>query len=100
MRGRRSAGRTASSPSGCWRNTGSSSEKLERLQLPAVMKILTLVVTFNQAPNIRRLVTEILTHVPTSDVLVVDDNSPDATGEVVRAMQAEGVRVQLLIRTS
>jgi len=64
------------------------------------MKILTLVVTFNEAPNIRRLVTEVLAHLPSSDVLVVDDNSPDGTGEVVRAMQAEGIGVRLLMRTT
>src|SRR5687767_12996176 len=64
------------------------------------MRLLVLVVTYNEADNIRRLITEILKHVPSSDVLVVDDNSPDGTGQVVRAMQAEGIRVQLLLRTS
>jgi dolichol-phosphate mannosyltransferase len=61
-------------------------------------RVLTLVATYNEAANIRRLITEILTHVPSSDVLIVDDNSPDGTGEVVRAMQLEDSRVQLIVR--
>lgn len=62
------------------------------------MKILTLVVTYNEADNIRRLITEILKHVPSSTVLVVDDNSPDGTGDAVRALQLEDSRVELVIR--
>jgi Glycosyltransferases involved in cell wall biogenesis len=43
------------------------------------MKTLTLVVTYNEADNIARLVPAILRNVPQSHVLVVDDNSPDGT---------------------
>jgi dolichol-phosphate mannosyltransferase len=64
------------------------------------MRILILVVTYNEAANIRRLIGEILEHVPSSDVLIVDDNSPDGTGDVVRAMQAGDGRIQLLVRPS
>ena len=64
------------------------------------MRILVLVVTYNEAANIRRLVTEILTHLPTANVLVVDDNSPDGTSDVVRALQAEDSRVELVTRTT
>ena len=64
------------------------------------MRILTIVATYNEAANIGRLVPEILRHVPSSTILVVDDNSPDGTGDVVRNLQTSDHRVQLLTRTA
>ncbi|MGH9257394.1 MAG: polyprenol monophosphomannose synthase [Vicinamibacterales bacterium] len=64
------------------------------------MRILTLVMTYNEASNIGRLVPEILKHVPTTAVLVVDDNSPDGTAEVVRGLGASDPRVEVLTRTT
>jgi dolichol-phosphate mannosyltransferase len=61
-------------------------------------RILTIVVTYNEASNIPRLIPEILTHVPTSSVLVVDDNSPDGTGDLVRALAALNPRIGILSR--
>jgi dolichol-phosphate mannosyltransferase len=63
-------------------------------------RILTMVVTYNEASNIARLVPEILMHLPTSSVLVVDDNSPDGTGEVVRALAARDPRIEILSRAA
>ena len=48
------------------------------------MRVLTLVATYNEAENIAGLVPDIRKHLPDSSVLVVDDNSPDGTTEVVR----------------
>ena len=64
------------------------------------MKILTLVMTYNEAANIGSLVPEILRHLPTSSVLVVDDNSPDGTTDVVRALQAHDKRIEILSRAT
>ena len=61
-------------------------------------RILTIVVTYNEATNIARLIPEILRHVPASSVLVVDDSSPDGTGDVVRALAAHDPRVGILSR--
>jgi len=61
-------------------------------------RILTIVVTYNEATNIGRLVPEILKNVPTSSVLVVDDSSPDGTGDIVRALAGRDQRVELLSR--
>ena len=63
------------------------------------MKILTLVVTYNEADNIYRLIPEILKHLPTSAVLVVDDNSPDGTANAVRAMAERDDRISIICRT-
>jgi len=64
------------------------------------MKTLTLVVTFNEAENISRLVYEILAHVPTSSVLVVDDNSPDGTAQIVDNMAKADKRIDVICRTT
>jgi dolichol-phosphate mannosyltransferase len=64
------------------------------------MRILTLVMTYNEAANIVRLVPEILKHLPSSSVLVVDDSSPDGTADAVRALGAGDARIQVLSRTT
>src|SRR3954471_14105235 len=64
------------------------------------MKTLTLVVTYNEADNIARLVPAILKHVPQSHVLVVDDNSPDGTADIVRGYRQHDDRVDVICRTN
>jgi dolichol-phosphate mannosyltransferase len=64
------------------------------------MRVLTLVVTYNEADNMARLVPAILRHLPQSQVLVVDDNSPDGTAEVVRQFGALDPRVDVICRTT
>ena len=64
----------------------------------AVMKTLTLVVTYNEVDNITRLVPAILTHLPTTSVLVVDDNSPDGTAAAVGALSEHDSRVAVICR--
>jgi dolichol-phosphate mannosyltransferase len=48
------------------------------------MKTLIVVPTYNEAHNIAALLAEVLSSAPGADVLVVDDNSPDGTGRIVR----------------
>lgn len=57
-------------------------------------KNLIVVPTYNEAQNLERLVREIR-QVDDSDILVVDDNSPDGTGEIADelARQVPGVSV-------
>lgn len=59
---------------------------------------LVVIPTYNQALNIERLVIAILSQNPVFDVLVVDDNAPDGTGDLVAALAAQSSRVQLLRR--
>ncbi|HEX9371390.1 MAG TPA: polyprenol monophosphomannose synthase [Roseiflexaceae bacterium] len=59
---------------------------------------LVVVPTYNEAQNIQRLVIEILGQGPQFDVLVVDDGSPDGTGDLVTAMAALTPRVQIIRR--
>lgn len=62
-------------------------------------KTLTLIVTYNEAGNIARLIQDILKHLPATSVLVVDDNSPDGTSNIVRELGAQDPRVNIICRT-
>ncbi len=64
-----------------------------RIERPIVV-----VPTYNEADNIGRLVPQILAQDTRLSVLVVDDNSPDGTADVVRALADFGERVHLLLR--
>lgn len=59
---------------------------------------LVVVPTYNEALNIERLIAEILAQGRQFDVLVVDDNSPDGTGDLVAALAAQNARVHLIRR--
>jgi dolichol-phosphate mannosyltransferase len=57
--------------------------------------------TYNEAENIGPLVAAILEKLPASArVLIVDDNSPDGTGEIADRLAAEGERIEVLHRPS
>lgn len=62
------------------------------------MKTLIIVPTFNEAENLRPLLEAIFSFVPTTDILIVDDNSPDGTGELADSIAAEDSRVHVLHR--
>jgi dolichol-phosphate mannosyltransferase len=57
-----------------------------------------IVPTYNEGHNIRALISAALASDPRLDLLVVDDNSPDGTGDIVEALGKEQPRVHLLRR--
>lgn len=59
---------------------------------------LVIVPTYNESENIRTLLRAILDADASLDVLVVDDNSPDKTGDIVAAIGTDEPRVHLLRR--
>lgn len=61
-------------------------------------RCLVILPTYIERDNIRPLVVAALSSSPLIDVLVVDDNSPDGTANVVRAIAADEDRVSLLQR--
>ncbi len=61
-------------------------------------KALVIVPTYNERNNIERLISEIMLQGEIFDVLVVDDASPDGTGDIVREIAAKNNRVHLLPR--
>jgi dolichol-phosphate mannosyltransferase len=59
---------------------------------------LVIVPTFNERDNIARLIDQVLAQDPCIDILVVDDGSPDGTGEVVDAIARDNPRVHAIHR--
>jgi dolichol-phosphate mannosyltransferase len=54
--------------------------------------------TYNEALNIERLIVEVLAQGPQFDLLIVDDGSPDGTGELADRLAAEGEGIEVLHR--
>ncbi|RLV48813.1 polyprenol monophosphomannose synthase [Nocardioides mangrovicus] len=54
--------------------------------------------TYNEAENVAWITGRILAAVPTAHVLVVDDDSPDGTGEIADALAAADERIHVLHR--
>lgn len=62
------------------------------------MKIAIVIPTYNEKDNIRPLTEEILKVVPEANILFVDDNSPDGTGEEADALAKQDSRIAVLHR--
>jgi len=62
------------------------------------LRTIVIVPTYNERENIGRLCEEILSQGRAVEVLVVDDNSPDGTGQLVSQLSASSPRVHLLRR--
>jgi dolichol-phosphate mannosyltransferase len=62
-------------------------------------KIVAMVPTYNERTHIRELVADVLAQDPRTEVLVVDDDSPDGTWRIVEEMAGTNPRVHLLRRT-
>ena len=54
--------------------------------------------TYNEAANILRLVERVHEAAPDSDVLVIDDGSPDGTGDLVRDRMLKDARLDIMAR--
>jgi len=67
---------------------------------PAGGRILVIVPTYNERDNLPRKVPQILAQDPRIEVLVVDDASPDGTGELAASMARNDPRVHVLHRTA
>jgi dolichol-phosphate mannosyltransferase len=63
------------------------------------MKTLIIIPTYNEIENLRQIVTDILSFAPKTDILIVDDNSPDGTGQLADQIGAEDPRVYTMHRT-
>lgn len=59
---------------------------------------LVIVPTYNEKHNIEKLLPRLRNEVPNASILVVDDNSPDGTAEVVKRFASEDPRIFLLSR--
>src|SRR5947209_5633871 len=62
------------------------------------MKTIIIIPTYNEIDNVRPLLQEIFLHAPDTDVLIVDDNSPDGTGKLADEIHDEDSRVKVMHR--
>ena len=76
-----------------FRSTGSAG-----LRSPARCGCLVVVPTYNERENVKILLPAVRDAVPDADILVVDDDSPDGTGDVVEDVAAELGQITLLHR--
>ena len=61
-------------------------------------RALVVIPTYNEAPNVLNIVPLVLSQDPRLEVLVVDDNSPDGTGQMADELAAKNPRVHVLHR--
>lgn len=61
---------------------------------------LVIIPTYNERADLPRLIAADLAVDPSIDILVVDDNSPDGTGDLAAAIASETHRLQVLRRAS
>ncbi|WP_270888044.1 polyprenol monophosphomannose synthase [Pedococcus sp. 5OH_020] len=61
-------------------------------------RVLVCIPTYNERENLPAVVRRVRAVVPTADILVLDDSSPDGTGEVADALAADDSQVQVLHR--
>lgn len=62
------------------------------------MKDIILLPTYNERENVAWIIPEIFSLVPDIHVLVIDDNSPDQTAEVVRGLASRYPNLSLIVR--
>lgn len=63
-----------------------------------VNRVLVIIPTYNEAVNLPQIVPVVLAQDSRVQVLVVDDNSPDGTGQLADEMAAANPRIQVLHR--
>lgn len=62
------------------------------------MKILVITPTYNELENLARHCEQLLKHNPQVHVLIVDDNSPDGTGQLADSLATKDERISVLHR--
>jgi dolichol-phosphate mannosyltransferase len=62
------------------------------------MKAIVIVPTYNEAENIANLIDKIFSVDSNLNILVIDDNSPDGTAEIVKRISEKDPRVHLIQR--
>lgn len=64
------------------------------------MRVLVVLPTYNEIQNIEKMLNALRATVASADILVVDDGSPDGTGERAEALARELGQISVLHRTS
>jgi dolichol-phosphate mannosyltransferase len=83
--------------------SNSSKRRSEPADQPTVLKearTIAIVPTYNESENLSRLVPTLLKVSPSLEVLVIDDASPDGTGDTAESFAERTDRVQVIHRAS
>ena len=62
------------------------------------MKTLIIIPTYNELENLQPIIKDIFSYAPETDILIVDDNSPDGTGALADEISVENPHVHVLHR--
>jgi dolichol-phosphate mannosyltransferase len=62
-------------------------------------QIVIIIPTYNEIANIERLTNEIITYRPDADILIIDDNSPDGTANLIEKMGGTHDQIRLIRRS-
>lgn len=65
---------------------------------PGIGRVLVIIPTYNEAENVRLIAERVRRAVPSVDILVADDNSPDGTGDIADELAASDDHVFVLHR--
>jgi dolichol-phosphate mannosyltransferase len=63
-------------------------------------RVAVVIPTYNERDNIRLITARVRSAVPAADLLIVDDNSPDGTGEIADELAAADKHIHVLHRRS
>lgn len=69
-----------------------------RHKTPSLSESVVLIPTYNEIENINKMVRAVMALPVEFDLLIIDDSSPDGTGEAVKELQKEFGRLHLLSR--
>ena len=61
-------------------------------------KILVFTACYNEKENIGKLILKIKEKLPESEILIIDDNSPDQTKEVINNLKDSISKLHLIVR--
>ncbi|SJM50956.1 polyprenol monophosphomannose synthase [Agrococcus casei] len=62
-------------------------------------RTVVMIPTFNEIESLERTVREVRQNAPEADVLVIDDNSPDGTGDLADRLAADDPAIRVMHRT-
>src|SRR6202167_3514068 len=66
---------------------------------PSAGRVVIVMPTYNERQNLESIAGRVRTALPAADLLVVDDNSPDGTGDIADKLAEADPHVQVLHRT-
>ncbi|MBN2571588.1 MAG: polyprenol monophosphomannose synthase [Ignavibacteriales bacterium] len=74
------------------------SEKVTNKNSGKLSKCLIVIPTYNELNNVQKLIPDLNSLYPQADIMIVDDNSPDGTGDFVKQLSLTDNRVKLIQR--